>query len=433
MRWTSCIPEGVSVQSGRVGELVREFACFGSLASGGVARLCASAADGEARDRLGVLLNAAGADVTVDAVGNQFGLFRLAEHDDAPLVMMGSHLDSQPRGGRIDGTLGVMAALEVGQLLIAAKQQGHVFQRNFCLVNWTNEEGARFRPSLLGSGVFAGHYSENFALACRDDDGVTLKEALVAIGYHGSDPCPSMPEFYIELHAEQGPRLETAGCKLGLVTGNWGAAKLDLIFEGEQAHTGPTPMTERRDALLAASRIIDALRQLADSVPDLLHTSVGRIVVSPNSSNVVADRAEFTAEIRSPDDHILKEAEARFQQHLDDVARSTRTVLRRGSQSLRPARSMPMTMVQFLEGCGRALGANPMRLDTVSGHDALSLLGLCQTALVFLPSIGGIAHNEAEATDDADMDIGTSLLLEAAFRLCGGETPSEAPQTKGGA
>lgn len=422
MRWISCIPEGFSVRPGHVGDLVREFSQFGSLPAGGVSRLCASPADGKARDQLTTLLQDAGAEVTIDAVGNQFGLFRLTNDLSQSSVMMGSHLDSQPRAGKIDGTLGVMAAVEVGQLLFAAKQQGHVFHRNFYVVNWTNEEGARFRPSLLGSGVFAGHLTEAFALACRDDDGVILEDALTAIGYCGTDPRPPIPGFYIELHAEQGSRLEAASRQIGLVTRNWGAAKLDLVFEGEQAHTGPTPMAKRRDALLAASRAIDGLRQLADANPDRLHTSVGRIVVSPNSSNVVPDRVELTAEIRSPDDTFLIEIEKHAQTQFDDVAQATGVTLHRQSRSLRLARTMPESMVDFLEGCSEALGQQPMRLDTVAGHDALSLIGICPTALVFVPSIGGIAHNEAEATDDADMDAGTSLLLEAAFRLCGSPT-----------
>jgi beta-ureidopropionase / N-carbamoyl-L-amino-acid hydrolase len=434
MTWTSCIPEGFTVRPGRVGSLVREFGAFGALPMGGVSRLCASIDDGKARDRLSVLLREAGADVSVDAVGNQFGLFRLTDDQEAPWVMIGSHLDSQPRGGRVDGTLGVMAALEVGQLLLAAKQQGHEFSRNFCLVNWTNEEGARFRPSLLGSGAFAGHHSDGFALASRDDDGVTLAEALSSIGYRGTDARPPMPAFYMELHAEQGPRLETAGRQIGLVTGNWGAAKLDFVFEGEQAHTGPTPMAARRDALLAAARAIDAFRRLADRMPEMVHTSVGRIIVSPNSSNVVPDRVELTAEIRSRDDGILMEAEATIQRILDEIADVAGVVLHRPSRSLRLARSMPATMVDFLESCSAALGQRPMRLDTVSGHDALSLIGLCQTALVFVPSIGGIAHNEFEATDDVDMDAGTSLLLEAAFRLCFGQSPViSTQQNQGGA
>lgn len=425
MKWTSCTPEGFTVSPGRVADLVREFAQFGALPGGGVSRLCASLADGRARDRLGELLQGAGAEISVDAIGNQFGLFRLLDDrlSVAPPIMIGSHLDSQPRGGRIDGTMGVMAALEIGRLLLAAKHAGHRFQRNFCVVNWTNEEGARFRPSLLGSGVFAGHYTEAFALACRDDAGETLEDALVAIGYRGKDKAPPMPEFYVELHAEQGARLEAAGHQIGLVTRNWGAVKLDLVCEGEQAHTGPTPMAERRDALLAASRAIDAVRRLADNTKAVIHTSVGRLVVSPNSSNVVPDRVEFTAEIRSPDDDILMEAEATIQLQLDELAKSTGVVLHRPSRSIRLARAMPETMVDFLAGCSAALGKQTMSIDTVAGHDALSLIGLCQTALVFVPSIGGIAHNEAEATGDMDIDAGTSVLLEAAFRLCGDETP----------
>lgn len=420
MRSKSCIPEGTHVRPGRVGDLVREFSVFGALPGGGVSRLCASAADGAARNRVSELLRQAGADIRIDAVGNQFGLFRLGGPAGAPPVMMGSHLDSQPRAGRIDGTLGVMAALEVADRLCEARQNGHSFERDFCVVNWTNEEGARFRPSLLGSGVFAGHHDRGMALAATDDEGFSLAQALASIGYRGKDTAPPIPAFYLELHAEQSARLEAAGRQIGLVTSNWGAAKLDIVFHGEQTHTGPTPMAKRRDALLAASLAIASLRALADATPERLHASVGRILVSPNSSNVVPDRVELTAEIRSPDDSFLVEMEAAAQKALQNAAASASVTLEISSRSLRLARSLPVDFVDFLDDCSQALGIPAMRLDTVAGHDALSLIGLCPTALVFVPSVDGISHNEAEATKDEDMDAGTSIMLEASFRLCGG-------------
>jgi len=418
MRSKCYTPEGIAVTPGRIAGLVTEFACFGALPGGGVSRLCASAADGDARNRLTELLRQAGAEIRIDAVGNQFGLFRLKADSTEPSGMMGSHLDSQPRGGRVDGTMGVMAALEVAERLMEAKRKGHRFQRDFCVVNWTNEEGARFRPSLMGSGVFAGHYKEETILAVRDDNGITLADALSDIGYKGIDAAPPMPAFYLELHAEQGARLERSERQIGLVTGNWGAAKFDVAFHGEQAHTGPTPMAERRDALLAASRTVVALRELADTKPHTLHTSVGRLLVSPNSSNVVPDRVDLSAEVRSPDDDILVQAEKALQKVIEEAAAISHTTVSFASRSLRLARPLPGDFVDLLEECSRAIGIPAMRLDTISGHDALSLIGLCPTALVFVPSVGGIAHNEAEFTRPDDMDAGATLMLEAAFRLC---------------
>src|SRR5471032_2677565 len=187
---TSFIPEPAGSGKAGVGQVARmleQFAVFGGLETGGVTRLCASAADGEARDAFAALLEAAGAQVRTDSVGNQYGIFRLAASEDAPLVMMGSHLDSQPQGGRFDGVLGVLGALETGRRLMQAKREGVVFNADFCAVNWTNEEGARFRPSLLGSGTFSGRINAEDALASRDDDGLTLAEALDAIGYLGTD------------------------------------------------------------------------------------------------------------------------------------------------------------------------------------------------------------------------------------------------------
>jgi N-carbamoyl-L-amino-acid hydrolase len=399
---------------------VQEFSAFGRLPRGGVSRLCASIDDGAARDRLGELLTEYGAELRVDAVGNQFGLFRLHDQGDweKPAVMMGSHLDSQPRGGRIDGTLGVLAALETGRNLIAARRSGHEFSRDFCVVNWTNEEGARFRPSLLGSGVFAGVHPHDYALNSCDDAGIRLADALEAIGYRGSDTSPPPPACYIELHAEQGPILEKSGFRLGVVTGNWGAAKLDFVFEGEQAHTGPTPMADRRDALLASARAISSVRALADRFPGRAHTSVGRILVSPNSSNVVVDRVELTAEFRSGEDALVVEMERVAHDVVRLDAESARVSVTCSSRSLREAREMPKDVVAFLATCAEALAEPMLRLRTVSGHDAVSLIGHCPTGLVFVPSVGGIAHNEAEETGSSEMDTGARLLAEAAFRLC---------------
>jgi N-carbamoyl-L-amino-acid hydrolase len=341
--------------------------------------------------------------------------------------MMGSHLDSQPRGGRIDGTLGVMAAVEIAELLMEARRGGQGFERDFCVVNWTNEEGARFRPSLMGSGVFAGHGTQAQALAACDDQGVSLADALSGIGYRGTDTPPPIPAIYLELHAEQAARLERHGVQIGLVTRNWGAVRLDLVFEGEQAHTGPTPMSDRRDALLAAARAVVALRALADSGPEGLHSSVGRLLVSPNSSNVVPDRVVLTAEVRAADDGVLGAAEEAMLRLIRDAAASANVEVGFASRSSRLGRSLPAGPVDFLEDCARAIGLAVMRLDTVAGHDALSFIGCCPTALVFVPSMNGLAHNEAERTRPEDMDAGTALMLEAAFRLCRGDEAAATP------
>ena len=408
-------------------DLFDRFSLCGATGSGGVHRLCGSEADRQARDLFADAVRDFGGTVRTDAVGNQFGLLPLAGRPDAPLVMLGSHLDSQPRAGRFDGTLGVAAALRVGAALGRARAAGAAYDADLCVVNWTNEEGARFRPSLLGSGAYAGHRSADDAIATRDDDGVTLGQALAAIGHRGTDPAPPLPACYLELHVEQGTVLEAAGATIGIVVRNWGATKIDAVFKGAQAHTGPCPMPLRRDALLAAAYAIADVRVIADRWPGRVHTSVGRILVDPNSANVVPARVELSVEIRSADDSVLTQAGALADAALRAAAERAGTNLSILGRVERPIRLLPESVCDLVAHAAEETGHRAMRMDTVAGHDALSLLGACPIGLVFVPSVGGIAHNEAETTSAADMQAGLAVLLRAADRLCrAGGSPERA-------
>lgn len=427
-------PEARSDGGHDIHGLLDRFARLGATPGGGITRLCASPADGEARDLFAALLGEAGAVVTTDGVGNQFGRFPLAGVEGAPLVMAGSHLDSQMRAGRLDGTLGVVAALEVGRTLMGRKRDGAPFDADFCAVNWTNEEGARFRPSLLGSGAYAGHHDAAFALSRRDDDGVSLGDALDAIGYRGRDAAPPVPACYLELHVEQGSVLEEEGATIGVVARNWGALKVEAVFEGEQAHTGPTRMDRRRDALLAAAHAITAARALADRWPGRLHTSVGRLLVEPNSPNVVPARVALSLEVRSADDAVLAEAGRFADALLATAAAEAGVSLTIATRSERPIRSLPQAVGDLVSFCAETSGHRTLRMDTVAGHDALSLLGRCPLGLIFVPSVGGVAHNEREATHAADLDAGRDVLLDAADRLCrAGGSPERAMRSPGSA
>lgn len=421
MTWTSSPPDP------GLHDLFGRFSACGATAGGGVHRLCGSAADGQARDVFAGAVRDLGGRLRTDAVGNQFGLLSLAGRSDAPLVMIGSHLDSQPRAGRFDGTLGVAAALRVGAALLRAKAAGAVYEADLCVVNWTNEEGARFRPSLLGSGTYAGHRHADEALATTDDDGVTLRDALAAIGHRGSDSAPPLPACYLELHVEQGTVLVAAGATIGIVVRNWGATKIEAAFTGEQAHTGPRPMRLRRDALLAAAYAIADVRAIADRWAERVHTAVGRIRVDPNSANVVPARVELSLEIRAADDAILAEASARADTALRSAAERARTDLTILARVERPIRPLPEGVCDLVALAAEEAGHRAIRMDTVAGHDALSLLGVCPTGVVFVPSVDGIAHNEAEMTSDADMQAGLAVLLRAADHLCrAGGSPERA-------
>lgn len=398
--------------------LLAAFSACGATGGGGITRLAASPEDGQARDLLRAGLKRLGAEIRIDRVGNLFGLLRLARDEGAPLVMLGSHLDSQTRAGRLDGTYGVAAALLAAETLVREARAGRAFSANLCVVNWTGEEGARFRPSLLGSGVYAGRREADAVLALRDEAGVPLGDALAAIGYAGGDAPPPMPACYLELHVEQGTVLERSGAAIGAVTRNWGAAKLDAVFSGEQAHTGPTPMANRRDALLGAAYAIADLRALADRFPGRLHTSVGRIQVAPNSANVVPDRVEIAAELRSADDALLAEATAQAEAAFETAAARAGVAVAIPTRELRGIRALPGAVSDLVAACAEADGLVCRRLDTVAGHDALSLLDRCPTGLIFVPSLGGIAHNEAEATAPRDLEAGLAVLTRAARRLC---------------
>jgi beta-ureidopropionase / N-carbamoyl-L-amino-acid hydrolase len=401
-------------------ELLRRFGSFGSLEGGGISRLAASDADGAARRELATQLERAGAEVGVDAVGNLHGCFALAGAG-APWVLCGSHLDSQPAAGELDGTYGVLAGLCAAKALMRARDDGVTFSSNLCLVNWCNEEGARFQPSMLGSAVYAGKLAPEIALSRKDEDGITLGDALERIGFRGHATIPADPRAYIELHIEQGPMLEAAGLQLGVVRRNWGVIKQKLVFVGTQAHTGPTPMAERRDALLAASRAIVELHQLAGDLGtngSPLHTSVGRIHVEPNSPNTVVARAEIDVELRSADPGILEYAHL----SLDDIA--TRAAQRGlvqydcASAEYRPARALSAKAEHWIEASAGRLGVALMAMDTISGHDALNLLDLCDVGLIFVPSTGGISHHPDESTPPEDLALGLRALTDVLWSAC---------------
>ena len=405
--------------------LLDRFAAIGATPAGGVTRLCGSAEDGQARALFRGIAQAAGARVTIDEVGNQFALFRLAQ-GVAPAVMMGSHLDSQIRAGRFDGTLGVATALCVGEALLRARRQGAAFNADFIAVNWTNEEGARFRPSLLGSGTYAGSFTPDYALSRCDDQGMSLRAALGAIGSLGTDLPPPAPACYLELHIEQGSVLEEAKARIGIVTGNWSALKLEALFLGEQAHTGPTPMARRRDALLGAAYAIAGIRAVAERWPGEVHTAVARVLVEPNSANVVPARVSLAVEVRARSNEILEQAVAAAEAALRAAATQAGVGYEVAARAQRPVQRLPEGPAALVRACAQAARLEWLEMSTVAGHDALSLLSICPVGLIFVPSIGGITHNEAENTAAPDIAAGFEVALRAATGLCQAKAVPEA-------
>lgn len=404
------------VDAALLGRLMDEVSVFGATPAGGLCRLAASAEDGAARSWLGRTLRDAGFRVTVDRVGNMFGVLVLAG-PDAPLVLAGSHLDSQPFGGRYDGAYGVVAAVAAATALgVAVRGAGARPTRNIGVVNWTNEEGARFAPSTMGSAVFAGRLDCETALAARDGKGIALREALAEIGFLGSDAPPAKVAAYLEAHIEQGPNLERAGLTIGVVEGNWGTSKYEVEVAGRAAHTGPTPMAERRDALLPAAELILFVRALSDETGGKLLSSVGRLDVAPNSTNVVAETVRLFVEFRDVDGGRLADICGRFEAKARALARPGIAVGMRRTVDREPG-SFDARLRDLIAAQAEACGHRPMRLHTVAGHDAVALAPVVPSAMLFVPSKDGVSHNELEFTRPEHLLAGAEVLARAMARL----------------
>lgn len=391
--------------------------CIGATQAGGLHRLTASAADKQMRDAFCSWLAQQGFSIRIDEIGNIFGLMTLRE--GAPWILCGSHLDSQPLGGRFDGAYGVTgAAATIAALVRQLKELPDAAQHNLAVVNWTNEEGARFQPSLTGSSVFTGAMTLAQALACEDSDGVTLQSALHSIGYCG-EAIPALPlAAYLELHVEQGPHLEQQNMQIGVVTETWAALKWQVTFRGEQNHTGPALMPRRRDALLAAAQTIVAVRAEADRYGEVLHTSVGRLETAPNSPNVVTREATVFIEFRSSDEALLQQLRDSFSQQLLAIAQQTATDVSLDRAQLRPRQQLHHGLSQLALNHAQKLGLSAMPMRTVAGHDAISLSYVCPSALLFVPSVNGLSHNEQEFTAEQDLHRGLDLLMALLSELC---------------
>ncbi len=397
--------------------MMEEVSRFGGGPDGAMTRLTLSAEDRAARDWLKALFAREGLALKIDGIGNMFGLLDWAG-PDAPTIMTGSHLDSQPNGGRFDGAYGVVAACAaVKAVRQAVERSGARPRANICIVNWTNEEGARFQPSLLGSGVYTGEIDRAAALGHKDGEGVGVGDALDGIGYRG-DSAPAIPDAYIELHIEGSSKLEEAGLRFAAFYRFWGATKYRLAFVGRQAHTGPTPMAERHDALLAAAHLVVALKGLADRAGTELHTSVGRLEVSPNSPNVVPGEAVCFIELRSGSADVLAAAETEMKVMIAQAAVAAGVSFEVRAIDRRRAGPMNPGLVRLASEVARAQGEETLMLDTIGGHDGVSLAAVCPSLVVAVPSVGGVIHHPTEFTSESDRELGATILAGMLTRLC---------------
>ncbi|MBL3607332.1 Zn-dependent hydrolase [Rhodovulum sulfidophilum] len=392
--------------------LMEKVSEFGSTGDGGVDRPVLTDAHKAARDWFRSELTARGYTVLVDAIGNLFGRIDLAG-PDAPLVMIGSHLDSQPRGGRFDGAYGVMAALAA---IESFRKGGGTPRCNYVIADWMNEEGARFQPSLLGSSVFAGLVDLDWALARRDRDGKSVGEELVRTGYKGTDPAPR-PDLYLEIHIEGDARMETAGARIAPFLRHWGALKVRIEVTGEQNHTGPTPMEDRKDAVLGAAHIIAEIRRLADIAEDTLYTSVARVDISPNSPNIVPGKAVLFCELRAPEPAMLEWSEASLRAALPELAAKAATRAEIVSIDRRPAGKFDPRLARLTERVADDFGLPRMQLDTIGGHDAVAVNAILPSLVFAVPSVGGVIHRNDEYTSPEDLAAGGDVLTDMVRRI----------------
>jgi beta-ureidopropionase / N-carbamoyl-L-amino-acid hydrolase len=409
--------DGLAISFSRLRARIEALAEIGAIDGGGSARLALTDADRRGRDLVVSWMRDLEMRVDIDEIGNVVGTW--PPESTEPPVMTGSHIDTVATGGRFDGTLGVLAGIEVLETIITASISGGLeLTRPIAVAFFTDEEGSRFAPDMLGSLVYAGGMPLEDALTIRATDGAVLGDELLRIGYAGPQPCPARPPYaYVELHIEQGPVLEAEGITIGAVTGVQGISWTELTVTGQSNHAGTTPMSMRHDAGYAAAEIATFARQLATDMGPPQVATVGRIELYPNLVNVVAARATVTVDLRNTDDALVEESERRLFEFCDALAaREGVTIGRRTLARFAPV-DFDDRVVALVADVARARGLEALRMPSGAGHDAQMLARVCPAGMVFVPSIRGISHNPAELTADADLEAGANVLLDVLVRL----------------
>ena len=412
--------EDLRVDGGRLWNRLVELGELGAIKgpSGeeGCCRLALTDADRQGRDLVVSWMRDLGLEVVIDALGNVVATRPGTDPAAAP-VMTGSHIDTVATGGRFDGNLGVLAGLEVIETL---EQHGVATTRPLVVAFFTDEEGARFAPDMLGSLVFVGGMALEEALdVAAVDDGARLGDELARIGYAGPVPCPTAiaPHAFVELHIEQGPILEDEGVGIGVVEGVQGISWTELTIDGRSAHAGTTPMRLRRDAGYVAAEIATFARRLALELGDAQVATVGRFEVRPDLVNVVPNGATLTVDLRNTDDEVLQRAEASLRAEVDRLAAAENvTVTSRSLARFAPVDFDPAT-IALVEATAQRLGHTTRRMPSGAGHDAQMLARICPAAMIFTPSVGGLSHNIGEHTHPDDVTAGADVLLQTMLTL----------------
>ncbi|MFD4839946.1 Zn-dependent hydrolase [Achromobacter sp. NPDC058515] len=400
----------LSINGNRLWQSLMDLAQIGATPKGGNCRLALTALDGQGRDLVTGWMREAGMTLRVDQVGNIFAR-RAGRNNDLPPVMTGSHIDTQPTGGKFDGCYGVLAGLEVMRTLNDAGVQT---EAPLEVAIWTNEEGSRFVPVMMGSGVFAGKFPLETALSARDAQGISVRDELAAIGYAGADPVGGRPvDAYFEAHIEQGPILEHEEKTIGVVTGSLGLRWYDITVTGMEMHAGPTPMPIRRDALFAASFLLQAVVNIANSHQPHGRGTVGEIHAYPGSRNVIPGQVRFTTDLRHEDEATLTRMDQEWRRVCDDIAVAHGVQVEvKDVQYFRPT-PFDTDLVDKVRKGAASRGLPAMNIVTGAGHDAVYMAAVAPTAMIFVPCKDGISHNEIEDAQPEHLEAGCNVLLDA--------------------
>ena len=408
------MPSNLRIDPERLWGALMETAAIGGTVKGGINRQTLTEDDARVRSWFKRETEALGCTVTVDEVGNMFALRPGRRADLAPIAL-GSHLDTQPTGGKFDGNLGVLGALEALRTLVAA---GYETNAPIVVANWTNEEGARFAPAMLGSGVFAGVYSRAEADAIADIEGARFGEALDGIGWRGGVKAGAMAlSAYLELHIEQGPILEAEDKTIGVVTGVQGLRWYEATITGRESHAGTTPMPRRRDAFLACAALALEVEKIAEAhAPNAVGT-VGRVEVEPNSPNVIPGLVRMTVDIRHHDDAALQAMEDGLHAAIARLVGGGKVRIDVRKLNDSPAVRFDPRCIAAVRAGAEALGFAHRDIISGAGHDAVHLSKVTPTSMIFVPCKDGLSHNEAESATRQHCAAGAQVLLEAALAL----------------
>jgi beta-ureidopropionase / N-carbamoyl-L-amino-acid hydrolase len=400
----------IRIDGERLWNSLMELAKIGATEKGGVCRLALTDLDRQARDLFRRWCEEAGCTVNVDKMGNMFAR-RSGRDNTLPPVMTGSHIDSQPTGGKFDGAYGIMAGLEVLRTL---KDFNYETQRPIEVAVWTNEEGSRFAPAMVASGVFAGVFDLDYGLSRKDVDGKSMGEELTRIGYAGSEAVGGRPvAAFFEAHIEQGPILEAEKKTIGVVNGAQGQRWYEVVLTGQEAHAGPTPMRRRKDALVGASRLVTAVNKIGLDNQPYACATVGMMQVSPNSRNTIPGKVFFTIDFRHPSDETLSKMDAAIRAEAEKVCKEIGLELDFKQIWYSPPVKFAESCVSTVRTAAEDLGFQSMDIISGAGHDACYISRVAPTGMVFVPCENGISHNEVENATKEDLAAGCDVLLRA--------------------